>query len=82
MASGEGQRVETVSPKDPDEALGVNDRSDLARISQIVYQRNRERWMREGVTLSDPSNIYIDTDVELGIDTVSTRAPASAAIAV
>lgn len=69
-ASSAGQRVESVSPQDPDEAIGVNDRSDLARIAQIVYRRTRERWMKEGVTLSDPSTTYIDADVELGIDTV------------
>ncbi len=70
IASGEGQRVESTRPNEPEEAIGVNDRLDLASASRIVYQRNRERWMREGVTLPDPGTVYIDTDVEIDIDTV------------
>ncbi|MFQ5874598.1 MAG: bifunctional UDP-N-acetylglucosamine diphosphorylase/glucosamine-1-phosphate N-acetyltransferase GlmU, partial [Dehalococcoidia bacterium] len=69
-ASTGGHRVEALSPENPEEAFGINDRSDLARVTGIMYQRNRERWMAQGVTLLDPPTTYIDSTVELDTDTV------------
>ncbi|MEE9199501.1 MAG: bifunctional UDP-N-acetylglucosamine diphosphorylase/glucosamine-1-phosphate N-acetyltransferase GlmU [Dehalococcoidia bacterium] len=68
-ATSNGHRVETLSPEDPQEAIGVNDRQDLARVTSILYQRARERWMAQGVTLLDPASTFIDSTVEIGIDT-------------
>ncbi len=70
MASSQGRRVETLQPDDSSEALGVNDRIDLARVTAVFYERTRKRWMRHGVTLLDPASIFIDGEVEIGIDTV------------
>ena len=70
MATNEGHRVETMQPNDPSEAMGVNDRVDLARVTAIFYERTRKHWMEEGVTLLDPATTFIDGEVEIGIDTV------------
>ncbi len=65
-----GLSVESVSPIDPDEALGVNDRSDLALVTAVAFERTRQRAMTQGVTLVDPPSTFIDATVRLGIDTV------------
>jgi bifunctional UDP-N-acetylglucosamine pyrophosphorylase/glucosamine-1-phosphate N-acetyltransferase len=52
------------------EVLGVNTRVELARAAKVMQRRINDRWMLQGVTLHDPSAVYIDTDVILGSDTV------------
>lgn len=70
QASRGGVTVETIEPGDPVEALGVNDRKDLARAASILYQRARDSLMARGVTLQDPPSTFIDATVEIGIDTI------------
>ena len=65
-----GELVGAVTVDDPRDIIGVNTRADLALAEAAMRSRIRERWMREGVTLVDPSTIYIDIDVALGCDTV------------
>ncbi len=48
--------------------LGVNDRADLARVTEEARQRILERHMRSGVTIIDPRSTWIDADVELAPD--------------
>ena len=69
-AAEAGFNVETVSPEDPTEALGVNDREDLARVAAIAFERSRRRLMAGGVTLVDPPSTFVDADVTVGVDTV------------
>ncbi len=70
MASSQGVRVETLKLEDPIEILGINDRSQLARIEAALRHRIRAHWMLEGVTMTDPATTYVDASVELGQDTV------------
>ena len=56
--------------KDPNEATGINTRSELAHASGILWNRKRGDLMAEGVTLLDPVSVYIDSDVRIGGDTV------------
>ena len=70
MAVAEGHRVEAVTLDDASEALGVNTRVELAIAAEAVRKRINERHMREGVTLVDPANTYIDAAVEIGLDTL------------
>ncbi len=42
---------------------GINSRFDLAKAEEIMQDRIKERWMREGVTMHLPSTIYIDSTV-------------------
>ncbi len=54
----------------PEEALGINRRSELAQASRIVWNEVRERLMDSGVTLVDPNTTYVDPTVEIGADTI------------
>lgn len=66
----DGRHVASSEVEDEEEALGVNDRSDLARAETSLRRRIAEHWMREGVTFLDPLHTYVDADVEIGADTV------------
>ncbi|EGP9696785.1 bifunctional UDP-N-acetylglucosamine diphosphorylase/glucosamine-1-phosphate N-acetyltransferase GlmU, partial [Listeria monocytogenes] len=53
-----------------EESLGVNDRIALAEASKLMQRRINDNHMRNGVTLVNPENTYIDIDVKIGQDTV------------
>ena len=69
-AARQGRIVATVAASDPTEAMGVNDRVELARAEAVMRERIRERWMLSGVTMQDPATAYIDADVQIGPDTL------------
>jgi bifunctional UDP-N-acetylglucosamine pyrophosphorylase/glucosamine-1-phosphate N-acetyltransferase len=50
--------------------LGVNDRSDLARVRAVAQRAIHERHLASGVGIVDPDATVIDVDVEIGADTV------------
>jgi bifunctional UDP-N-acetylglucosamine pyrophosphorylase / glucosamine-1-phosphate N-acetyltransferase len=68
-AVGLGCRVEALALDDPDEALGVNTRAELAAAEKRMRERTMNRVMAAGVTIIDPASTYIDVDVEIGADT-------------
>lgn len=70
VAATQGVGVVSVSSDDPHETMGVNNRIQLAEAEAAMRRRIRERWLLEGVTMPDPSSVYIDFDVTLGQDTV------------
>ncbi|MBD1372466.1 bifunctional UDP-N-acetylglucosamine diphosphorylase/glucosamine-1-phosphate N-acetyltransferase GlmU [Hazenella sp. IB182357] len=55
---------------DVDEAMGVNDRVQLAEVSSLMQKRILRKHMENGVTIIDPSSTYIEVDVEIGADTI------------
>jgi bifunctional UDP-N-acetylglucosamine pyrophosphorylase/glucosamine-1-phosphate N-acetyltransferase len=55
---------------DPEEAIGVNDRVQLARATAVLRARRLERLMLDGVTVVDPQTTLVEGGVELGEDTV------------
>ena len=65
-----GHPVVSLVAGDMDETHGVNDRAQLARAEAELRRRTNERWMREGVSIVDPSAIYIDATVVLAPDVV------------
>lgn len=69
-ASSEGGGVAVVRLDDPNEALGVNDRQDLAKVHGVLIDRARRRLMRDGVTLLAPETITVEPGVRVGMDTV------------
>ncbi|MGE0638778.1 MAG: bifunctional UDP-N-acetylglucosamine diphosphorylase/glucosamine-1-phosphate N-acetyltransferase GlmU [Thermoanaerobaculia bacterium] len=69
-AAAAGHRIALVELEDPDEALGVNDRSDLARVHGIALARKARSLMAAGVTLLFPDRAAIDPDVEIAADVV------------
>ena len=69
MAVQQGTPPESIETSDPAEALGINDRVQLSEAETILRERIRLHWMTNGVTMPDPSSVYIDADVSLGEDT-------------
>jgi bifunctional UDP-N-acetylglucosamine pyrophosphorylase / glucosamine-1-phosphate N-acetyltransferase len=55
---------------DADEALGINDRRNLAAAEAALRRRTLTDLMVAGVTIEDPLTTYVDTTVQLGPDTV------------
>jgi bifunctional UDP-N-acetylglucosamine pyrophosphorylase/glucosamine-1-phosphate N-acetyltransferase len=70
LAVSDGLRVEAVAIDDEAQALGVNDRRQLAQVEAELRRRVNEKWMAAGVTLLDPATTYIAPTVSLGRDTV------------
>jgi len=65
----EGYRVGARQVGDPQEGLGVNGRGQLAVAWSVLRDRKNRALMEEGVTLVEPSYIYVDMDVDVGQDT-------------
>jgi bifunctional UDP-N-acetylglucosamine pyrophosphorylase / glucosamine-1-phosphate N-acetyltransferase len=65
-----GQRVVAVQAADPQEVLGGNTRAELAEIDQRMRLAKCRELMAAGVTIFYPQTCMIDTDVEVGADTV------------
>jgi len=55
---------------DPTDMLGVNDRVDLARVTEIAQRRIVEDHARAGVTFIAPATTVVDAGVRIGADTV------------
>ena len=70
LAFKQGHQVETVTLDDGDEGIGVNTRVDLSFAESALRARIRRYWMLEGVTMPDPSSVYIDYGSQVGMDTV------------
>ncbi|MCU5747041.1 bifunctional UDP-N-acetylglucosamine diphosphorylase/glucosamine-1-phosphate N-acetyltransferase GlmU [Staphylococcus sp. SQ8-PEA] len=62
--------VEIYHTNDFDEIMGVNDRVMLSQAAKALRVRINEAHMRNGVTIIDPENTYIESDVEIGVDSV------------
>ena len=65
-----GHYVEGMQIEDEREALGINDRVQLAEADAILRERKRRAVMLAGVTLEKPETITIDAGVEIGMDTI------------
>ena len=68
VLSQAGYRVTAVAAEDPTEALGVNDREQLAAAEVELRRRINRRWMKAGVAMIDPERTYVDATVQLGMD--------------
>ncbi len=69
-AASESGGVRVVRLEDADEALGINDRRDLARVHRVLIERHLQSLMESGVTLLDPATTSIEPSVRIGADTV------------
>jgi bifunctional UDP-N-acetylglucosamine pyrophosphorylase/glucosamine-1-phosphate N-acetyltransferase len=70
QAAADGRPVRLVTLPDPDEALGVNDRAELARVHRLLLDRHLLALMKSGVTILDPARTVVDPGVRVGEDTV------------
>ncbi|GAB6099764.1 bifunctional UDP-N-acetylglucosamine diphosphorylase/glucosamine-1-phosphate N-acetyltransferase GlmU [Halanaerocella petrolearia] len=62
--------VTAVVAPDRRETVGVNTRAHLAKAESILRTRVCNRHLEEGVTIIDPENTYIDSEVEIGQDSI------------
>ncbi len=69
LARESGQSVSVLLHPQSEEVLGINDRTELARTGQILRRQINAEWMKQGVTLLDPENTYIEKTVKIGPDT-------------
>jgi bifunctional UDP-N-acetylglucosamine pyrophosphorylase / glucosamine-1-phosphate N-acetyltransferase len=63
-----GYTVSSHVVADRAEAEGVNDRVQLARAEAELRRRTNDRLMRQGVTMLDPEQTYVDATVTVGAD--------------
>ena len=63
-----GHKVVAIECEDPNEAVGVNDRAQLAAAEAELRRRINHRWMQVGVTMVDPERTYVDAGVRLAAD--------------
>jgi len=68
LAREDGRIVSAVGFEDDGRFDGINDRSQLAAAEWSLRVRLNEAHMRNGVTMRDPSTVYLDWAVDLGAD--------------
>ena len=69
IAAGRGLRAETRLAAE-EEAMGVNDRVQLAAAEGAMQRRLRRKAMLEGATLVAPETVFLSADVAIGRDVV------------
>jgi len=65
-----GHTVQPLEIDDAGEALGINDRLELAAADRILRDRKLRELMVGGVTIEKPETVTIDADATIGMDTV------------
>ena len=70
LAREDGRLVAALDVDDDGRLMGINDRAQLARAEWDMRVDLNDRWMRAGVTMTDPSTVYLDHAVELARDVV------------
>ncbi len=70
FAREDGRLVAALDVDDDGRLTGINDRAQLARAEWDMRVEVNDRWMRSGVTMVDPSTVYLDHGVELAQDVV------------
>jgi bifunctional UDP-N-acetylglucosamine pyrophosphorylase/glucosamine-1-phosphate N-acetyltransferase len=70
FAREDGRLVAALDVDDDGRLTGINDRAQLARAEWDMRVEVNDRWMRAGVTMVDPSTVYLDHGVVLAEDVV------------
>ena len=68
IARKNGWGCVAVEAADADEVMGVNNRADLAVAEAVMQTRLRNAAMAKGVTMTDPSTVYLSHDTRFGRD--------------
>ena len=68
IARADGRTVGAHRIDDVMQTEGANDRAQLAGLAAELNRRVLDRWMREGVTVVDPTTTWVDSDVVLERD--------------
>jgi bifunctional UDP-N-acetylglucosamine pyrophosphorylase/glucosamine-1-phosphate N-acetyltransferase len=69
-AAREGRPIRLVPLADANEALGVNNRAELAQVHRLLVDRHLHALMESGVTILEPERTTIEPRVRIGADTV------------
>jgi len=69
LARQRGGKVLAATLDDASEAMGINDRVQLAQAAKLLRVRINHAHMVAGVTMVDPDTTYIDDAVTIGADT-------------
>ncbi len=67
--SSSGKPVVAQPVADVEEVLGVNSQQDLAAAGAVMRKRILNRLMAGGAVVVDPTNTFVEIDVEVGQDT-------------
>ena len=70
ILNAENKKVKTFKVSNSEEFYGVNSKLQLAEAENIMRRRINENFMISGVILRNPENIFIDSDVKIGKDTI------------
>jgi len=68
LARADGRLVAALDIDDDGRLLGINDRAELAQAEWDLRTEVNAGHMRAGVTMRDPSTVYVDATVELATD--------------
>lgn len=63
-----GYAIGSIVVDDAREVAGINDRLQLSDAQETLRERINSHWMRNGVTMLNPREVYLDTTVELGVE--------------
>ena len=70
LALRENLKVAVTLHPEAEEVLGINSHRELARTNRILRQEVLDHWMRQGVSILDPSTTYIEKTVRIGSNCV------------
>ena len=70
LARAEGRAIQAVCSSYIAETIGVNTRVHLAEAQAVLQQRLNREWMLQGVTMIDPTSVFIEPGVKIGQDTL------------
>ena len=65
-----GEKICAFKADYAEDVRGINTREQLAAAGKILRVRKERELMESGVTIVDPNMTFIDTDVEIGQDTI------------
>ena len=66
----QGKKIVVLKAGSPQEIIGINTRQELAEVELILRSEIIRKWMSRGVTILDPSSVYIDDSVTIASDVV------------
>lgn len=70
LLKAQGKKVLALKTDDAEEIIGINSRNQLAVAEAIMRRRINEKFMEQGVTIVDPGNTYIESEVQIAPDTI------------
>ncbi len=64
------KKTRALCVEDPTEVMGINDRCQLAEADVLMRWRLNAEHMFSGITMIDPTTVYVDDGVSIGADCV------------